>query len=512
MNSPSTEEQRPRRQLITSIVQPAVAPIQQTPLQQVPARRAALPASDIKIQFLAFYLQGCRTPQQTSEKFTRGLQMVTDSAAEMASVLSYMTNNCWDRGVLYQEAVRETARVQSGYWDGYFRMVAADTQWLTNNWGGPNWLPADIRAGLEKAFGTPVPSSYVRSLVSITQAAQTKGIGLDSLWAEDGALRTAVGDGGRQCLSSELGQNIIDQINDEASSIVSEASHQGQQTSTAARHDSGSEKPNDIKVEMSESSKPTPTQTGPIHETPSSNDNDNLPATVDVTMAHEHVAQMQAQPTNDGAQSAPPVTRKRTFEQMNSTANSMYDKYKTLMTSFKAERIAQLQAEAIEKLERAESEKAATDHALVTLRAREDQLQQFRDHSKRLIHTTSSGLREQANHDIMAGALANMREAYFNGVNKLLDSFLQMSSGSLDGCTIEDLQARQTEAVDRVDKAKKRVRALDHMEKARAAHENYIEMMELRQTMRTFWMQTGERVKGLETACVAAFSHAEEED
>lgn len=87
-----------------------------------------------------------------------------------------------------------------------------------------------------------------------------------------------------------------------------------------------------------------------------------------------------------------------------------------------------------------------------------------------------------------------------------------MSSGSLGGRTIEELQARQTEAVDKVDKAKKRIRALDHMEKARAVHENYTEMMELRQTMRTFWMQTGERVKGLETACVAAFSHAEEED
>ncbi|KAI1012313.1 hypothetical protein LB503_004686 [Fusarium chuoi] len=531
MNSPSTEDQRPRRQLITSIIQPAVAPIQQTPPQHVPARRAAPSASDIvsfpwlscpsffseanksqKIQFLAFYLQGCRTPQQTSEKFTRGLQMVTDSTAGMASVLSYMTKNCWDRGVLYQEALRETARVQSGYWDGYFRMVAADTQWLTNNWGGPNWLPADIRAELEKSFGTPVPSSYVRSLVSITQAAQTKGVGLDSLWAEEGALRTAVGDGGRKCLSSSLEQSIIDQINNEASSTVSEASQQGQQTETPVHRDSGSEKRNDIKVEMSEPNKSTPTHTDHTHEAPTPNGNDNLPATVDVPTAHEHVAPMQARPTNDGAQSAPPVTRKRTFEQMNSTSNSMYDKYKTLMTSFKAERIAQLRVEAIEELERAESEKAVTDHALVTLRAREDQLQQFRDHSKRLIHTTSSGLREQANHDVMAGALANMGEVYFNGVNRLLDSFLQMSSGSLGGRTIEELQARQTEAVDKVDKAKKRIRALDHMEKARAVHENYTEMMELRQTMRTFWMQTGDRVKGLETACVAAFSHAEEED
>ncbi|PNP76536.1 hypothetical protein FNYG_09955 [Fusarium nygamai] len=515
MNSQSTDDQRtsrPRRNLITSIVQPAVAQTQQTPFQHVPARRSAPSTPDIKIRFLTFYIQDCTTPQHISEKFTRGLKIVSNSAADITSILSDIISHCQDSGALHQQATREAGRFHSGYWDGYFKMVAADTQWLTNTWGSPNWLPGDIRAGLERSFGTPVPSSYVRILVSITQAAQTYGIDLDSLWAEDGALRMAVGDGGEQCLSQSLEQEIIGQINHEGARTVPEPSVQGRQSSAAVHLESGSEKSNNIKVEMGEPSEPTPIQTVPSHETPTANDNENPPATVEVPTTHEQVAQTQAQPTNDETQSAPPVTRKRTFEQMNSTEDSMFEKYKTLMTSIKPERIAQLRAEAMGNLQRAESEKAATKHALVTLRAKEDQLQQIREHSKRMIDTTSNGLREQANHDILAGTLANMGEVYFNGMNRLLDSFLQTTSASFGGFTVEELQVRQTEAIEKVEKAKKLIRALDHIEKARATHESYIEMSGFRESIRAVWVKTGERVEDLEKACVAAFSHAEEED
>nr|RBQ98617.1 hypothetical protein FVER53263_12311 [Fusarium verticillioides] len=515
MNSQSTDDQRtshPRRQLITSIVQPPVAPAHQTPPQHVPARRSAPSTDNIKIRFLTFYIQDCTTPQHISEKFTRGLKIVSNCAADITSILSEIIRHCQDRGALHQQATREAGRFHSGYWDGYFRMVAADTQWLTNNWGGPNWLPADIRAGLERSFGTPVPSSYVGILVSITQAAQTYGIDLDSLWAEDGALRTAVGDGGEHCLSQALEQEIIGQINHEGAFTAPEASVQGRQSSTAVHIEGGSEKSNGIKVETSEQSEPTPIQTVPGHEAPSANDNDNLPATVEAPTAHEHATPTQPQPTNGETQSAPPVTRKRTFEQMNSTGNSMYDKYKTLMTGIKPERLAQLRAEAMGNLERAESEKTATKYALVTLKAKEDQLQQIREHSKKIIDTTSNGLREQANHDILAGTLANMGEVYFNGMNRLLDSFLQTSSASLGGFTLEELRARHTEAIDKVEKAKKHIRALDHIEKARAVHENYSEMEGFRENLRAVLVKTGERVEDLEKACIAAFSHAEEED
>jgi hypothetical protein len=461
---------------------------------------------------LTFYLQDCTTEQHISEKFTRGLQIVSNCVADIPSILSDIINHCQDRVVLHQQATQEVGRFHSGCWDGYFRMVAADTQWLTNNWGGTSWLPPDIRAGLERSFGTPVPSSYVRTLVTITQAAQAYGIDLDSLWAEDGALRTAVGDGGEICLSPALEQEIIGQINHEGALTAPEASALGRQSSTAVHLEGGSEKSNGIKVETSEQSEPTSIQTVPSHETPTANGNDDPPTAVEVPTAHEHSAQTQAQPTNDGTQSAPPVTRKRTFEQMNSTEDSVYDKYKTLLTSPKPEKLAQLRAEAMGNLERAESEKAATKYALVTLRAKEDQLQQIREHSKRMIDTTSNGLREQANHDILAGTLANMGEVYFNGMNRLLDSFLQTSSASLGGFTIEELQARHAEAIEKVDKVKKHIQALDHIEKARAVHDNYSEMEEFRESMRAVWVKAGERAEALEKACVAAFSHAEEED
>ncbi|KAF5637867.1 hypothetical protein F52700_4569 [Fusarium sp. NRRL 52700] len=514
MNPQSPGDQRThrahRRQLITSIVQPA--PIQQIPPQQAPARRAAPFPPNTKVQYLAYAIQDCHSSQQASEKFACGLEMVAENTADMASILSGIMNYCHDRVTLYHQATMEAARLQSGHWDGHFRMVAANIQWLTDNWGGPNWLPADIRDGLERSCGNPVPSCHVKYLVSITQAAQANAMDLDCLWAEGGVLRTAIGDDGQQCLSLSLKQNIICLINNARARIGSEASDQSRQSSTALQLESGSERSSDIKVEMSALTEPIPIQADPINEILTADDNNNFAATVDAPSAHEHVAQTQAQPTNDGAQSGPPATRKRTFEQMNNTDDSMYDKYKTLMTSAKPERIAQLRAEAMEKLEQAESEKVATDRALVTLRAREDQLRQFRDHSKRMIDTTSNGLREQANHDVLAGTLANMGDIYFNGVNRLLDSFLQTSSAHLGGLTVEELQARHNEAADRVDKAKKHIRALDHIEKARAVHENYIEMNEFRESMRLVWVKTGERVEDLEKACVAAFSHAEEED
>jgi hypothetical protein len=129
-----------------------------------------------------------------------------------------------------------------------------------------------------------------------------------------------------------------------------------------------------------------------------------------------------------------------------------------------------------------------------------------------LIDSTNSGLRESANHDVLAGIVANTGEIYLNGVNKLLDSFLRASSDSQNGLKAEQLRVRQAEAIKKVGEAKKRIQALDDIDRARAIHENYIEMNEFRQSMRAIWMKTGECARDLEKACIAAFSHAEEQD
>ncbi|KAF4994063.1 hypothetical protein FDECE_13236 [Fusarium decemcellulare] len=67
-----------------------------------------------------------------------------------------------------------------------------DTAWLNDAWGGPDWLPADLRNGLS-SFGFTKPAALVvATLKKITQWAQEHSIDLDSLWREGGALHEAV--------------------------------------------------------------------------------------------------------------------------------------------------------------------------------------------------------------------------------------------------------------------------------------------------------------------------------
>ncbi|RKK80516.1 hypothetical protein BFJ69_g4326 [Fusarium oxysporum] len=472
----------PKNQLIASSV------------QQAPAQPAMAPTPAAKIHFLAKSLTGTKSFQETSESFTRGLAMVADSAADMSSILSGIIK-CSEAGSkIYEQAKREEASVRSGCWNNYFMEVAAEAQWLTNTWGGLSWLPADVRAALQQSYGTPVPSSYVPRLVTITRAAQVKGIDLHSLWADGGLLRKAVGNDGQQCLYYSLAQIIVDEIKNGGTPVANKAPHQSRQSSTVVHLNSGIQRPSDNKTDRSGSIETTPIHGDLSHETPIAHGNDGLPSTSGVKGP------------------APPVTRKRTFEQMIGAENSTYNKYKTLIMSIKPGKITQLRSEAIQKLEQAESEKAAADYALGGLETRKEQLRQIRSHSRKLIDSTNSGLRESADHDVLAGIVANTGEIYVNGINTPLDSFLQVPSGSRNERTAELLRVRHIEAVDKLNKAKKQMRVLGHIEKAQAIQENYLQASDFGQSIRALWLHTDERVRDLEKACIVAFSCAEEEE
>ncbi|KAL2678700.1 hypothetical protein Neosp_009451 [[Neocosmospora] mangrovei] len=64
--------------------------------------------------------------------------------------------------------------------------------WLDHVWGGADWLPPDVRNALID-FGFPQPAvDVVKHMRSITELMQTRGMALDSLWAEGGPLREGV--------------------------------------------------------------------------------------------------------------------------------------------------------------------------------------------------------------------------------------------------------------------------------------------------------------------------------
>ncbi|KAJ4112881.1 hypothetical protein NW760_004705 [Fusarium oxysporum] len=489
----------PKNQLVASSV------------HQAPAQPAMAPTPAAKIHFLAKSLTGTKSFQENSESFTRGLAMVADSTADMSSILSGIIK-CSEAGSkIYEQAKREEARVRSGCWNNYFVEVAAEAQWLTNTWGGLSWLPTDVRAALQQSYGTPVPSSYVSRLVTITRAAQVKGIDLHSLWADGGLLRKAVGNDGQQCLYFSLAQIIVDEIKNGGTPVANKAPHQSRQSSTVVHLNSGSQRSSDNKTDRSGSIETTPIHGDLSHETPIAHGNDGLPVPSE-TGTSKSLKAHTPQSTSGVKVPAPPVTRKRTFEQMIGAENSTYNKYKALIMSIKPGKITQLRSEAIQKLEQAESEKAAADYALGGLEARKEQLRQIRSHSRKLIDSTNSGLRESADHDVLAGIVANTGEIYFNGINTLLDSFLQVPSGSRNERTAELLRVRHIEAVDKLNKAKKQMRVLGHIEKAQAIQENYLQASDFGQSIRALWLHTDERVRDLEKACIVAFSCAEEEE
>lgn len=71
-------------------------------------------------------------------------------------------------------------------------LQAIDIAWLDKQWGGPDWLPQDVRLACSQP-GVPFEPSaeFLIHMKKITRLAQVNGISLDILWANDGDLRYA---------------------------------------------------------------------------------------------------------------------------------------------------------------------------------------------------------------------------------------------------------------------------------------------------------------------------------
>ncbi|KAF4947160.1 hypothetical protein FGADI_10616 [Fusarium gaditjirri] len=145
-----------------------------------------------RLRGLCAILNKSSSPKEVAEIFTHELRVMAKNTTDMASILSQVIQHYKSDTVIYRQAQREQLIVYDGHWTTYFRKVATDAQWLTNQWGCKPWLPADIRDTAERLFGNAEPSLYVHMLVDITKAAQAKGIDLQSLWASNGDLRTVI--------------------------------------------------------------------------------------------------------------------------------------------------------------------------------------------------------------------------------------------------------------------------------------------------------------------------------
>ncbi|KAH6959671.1 hypothetical protein BKA56DRAFT_600826 [Ilyonectria sp. MPI-CAGE-AT-0026] len=60
--------------------------------------------------------------------------------------------------------------------------------WLDVQWGGPHWVPRDIRDANQSKLGIAI----LRGIVGITEAAQDRDVDLGSLWEPEGVLRKTI--------------------------------------------------------------------------------------------------------------------------------------------------------------------------------------------------------------------------------------------------------------------------------------------------------------------------------
>ncbi|KAF4335461.1 hypothetical protein FBEOM_10698 [Fusarium beomiforme] len=203
------------------------------------------------------------------------------------------------------------------------------------------------------------------------------------------------------------------------------------------------------------------------------------------------------------------TSKKRTFDEMNDSETSSYNKYATLISDIETGKMERLRLEAIKNLEKAEFDKAASGRALERCRARRDQIRQIRQQSKELTDKVRNALKEQGSH-VLAGVLAETGAAYSNSINQILDDILKTPSSSL--VEVQRLKEQHYTAIVALDRAKKRVRTLEKIQKAQLMRKNYVKIKEYRRNVLAHLNHTDERAGAMEEQCIAAFSGAEEED
>ncbi|KAF5667308.1 hypothetical protein FHETE_6011 [Fusarium heterosporum] len=328
---------------------------------------------------------------------------------------------------------------------------AINIVWLNRQWKGSQWLPEDVRLASATSGSRYEPSNgLVNNMVKITEILLEKGIALHSLWTNGGPLRNAV-----SCHLEGEDRKVVDLV-------------QGYPLFGLSQE------------------------------------------IIDITVDCIGLPVTNNRPCEHNAQKAP---RKRP-RQVRQTPTSRYSRFKDTLNDLKPEDLNILRDQAMRDLEKAEDEKAAADFALGSLKGRQDQIQEIRQHSDMYLQhqADDQGNGYRASECFIGDLLKTADKVYIEGLLELRQSLLQTYPGSQGQFVDKTLQARHAEAVKDLRETKQRVYALDRLQKAAFVQKSCNEMRGYRRKIKALLAETEGSLETMEAACMQAFHDSESED
>ncbi|KAM0269570.1 hypothetical protein ACHAPA_004146 [Fusarium lateritium] len=479
--------------------------------QQIPARTLAKGLQEPKstqstdVEKLSSLLSKAETPAQAIDIFDKELDKIDpkDHHAFLCGIISKTPSST----ELFQQAVRRNTLLNIS--EGRRK---TDIAWLDKQWGGPDWLPQDIRLACSQPGAPFEPSAeLLTQMKKITNVAHVNGVSLNVLWADDGDLRYAAtshfAGAGRKAIVSGYGRPASGESR-EISKMVADCI--GLLPSTHPVLDSYRQ-PSGV-AEHGES-----TCTNDVDKTalvPSAGGINRK--AIEPISRRSTVSKMRKRNMGNLADQEPTDSRKQAAnhkEQIYNAANSddhRYKSYKSLVTALTPEEVERLRAQAVRYLEEAEAEKAAADFALGEQKGREDQIRETRQHSDTCTQNETSSPVSQDRpvhaHEMRDKPSIDDNFSQFDG------TIFRTYSCNCDHCISDKLHTQHEEAAKKLKDAKKGLRILDHIEKAKFMQESCNEMREYQRKLRILVDETEKRLQTMEAAFIDSFRDAEEEN
>ncbi|KAM0227344.1 hypothetical protein ACHAP5_012197 [Fusarium lateritium] len=386
---------------------------------------------------------------------------------------------------LFQQAVRRNTLLNIS--EGRRK---TDIAWLDKQWGGPDWLPQDIRLACSQLGAPFEPSAEVLAqMKKITNVAQANGISLNVLWADDGDMRYAAtshfAGTGKKAIVSGYGRPASGESR-EISKMVADCIGLLPSTPVLSSHRQSSEM-----VDHSES-----TCTNDVDET------SLVPSTGGINRkAAEPITAIRAslRCANGAANHKGHIYN---------AANSDDQRYKSLVTALTPEKLERLRAQAARHFEEAEAEKAAADFALGEQKGREDQIRETRQHSDTC---TQNEISSPVSQDCPVHAYEMRDKSSIGNFSQFEGTVFENCSGNCDLSISDKLRTQNEKAVKKYNDAKRRLHALGHIEKAKLMQESCNEMKDYRRKLGILLDETEKRLQRMEAACIDLFRDVEEE-
>ncbi|KAM0197233.1 hypothetical protein ACHAPI_005086 [Fusarium lateritium] len=455
------------------------------------------------VEKMTYLLSKAQTPAQAIDIFEQELDKMNPKYhhAFLCGIISGTPSST----ELFQQAVRRNTLLNIS--EGRRK---ADIAWLDKQWGGPDWLPQDIRLACSQIGAPFEPSAeLLAQMKRITNVAHVNGVSLNVLWADDGDLRYAAtshfAGAGRKAIVSGYGRPASGGSR-EISKMVADCIGLLPSTSVLNSHRQSSGV-----VDHGES-----TCTNSVDETalvPSAGGINKK--AVEPISRRSTVSKMRKRSVGNLADQEPTDSRRQAAnhkEQIYNAANSddhRYKRYKSLVTALTPEKVERLRAEAVRYLEEAEAEKAAADFALGEQKGREDQIRETRQHSDTCTQKETSSLVSQ---DCPVHAQEMRDESSIDNFSQFESTLSQKYSCNCDHSISDKLHTQHGEAVKKLNDAKKGLHALDHIEKAKFMQESCNEMRDYRRKLRILVDETEKRLQMMEAACIESFRDAQEEN